>query len=192
MKGLHHLRGHDYLKKTSGSAVFLIFLLLIFFVSSHAEVIEISGSPFATEGAPVPERIDGHHEKIIFVDPGEHVYGAYAANGKLIRWGIATSGAEQCPDTNESCRTKAGQFRIYLLGNASCISTKFNNAPMPYCMFFNGGQALHGSSDIQFDNISHGCIRLHVDDAKWLRYHFVEGPASGNHYRGTKVVIKSY
>ena len=63
---------------------------------------------------------------------------------------------------------------------------------MPYCMFFNGGQALHGSSDIQFDNISHGCIRLHVDDAKWLRYQFVEAPGVANNYRGTKVVIKSY
>jgi lipoprotein-anchoring transpeptidase ErfK/SrfK len=166
--------------------------MLLFSFFSYAQTIEISGSPFATEGAPLPDRMDGYAEKIIFVDPGEHVFGAYAANGKLIRWGIATSGAEQCPDTNASCRTKTGQFRIYSLGDGSCISNKYYGAPMPYCMFFNGGQALHGSSDIQFDNVSHGCIRLHVDDAKWLRYHFVEGPNLANQYRGTKVVIKSY
>ena len=104
--------------------VFLILLMLLFAVSSYAEVIEISGSPFATEGAPLPDRIDGHAEKIIFVDPNEHVFGAYASNGKLIRWGIATSGAPQCPDTSDSCHTKTGQFRIYSLGNSNCISNK--------------------------------------------------------------------
>jgi lipoprotein-anchoring transpeptidase ErfK/SrfK len=63
---------------------------------------------------------------------------------------------------------------------------------MPYCMYFSGGEALHGSTDIQFENISHGCVRIHIDDAKWLRYHFVEGPTMANNFRGTKVTIKSY
>jgi len=154
-------------------------------MSSYAEIIEISGSPFATQGAPLAEQLQGYGEKVIFVDPAQHVFGAYAANGKLIRWGIATGGAA-------SSRTKTGEFRIYSLGDSRCLSNKYNNAPMPYCMFFNGGQALHGSSDIQFDNVSHGCIRLHIDDAKWLRYHFVQGPRVANHYRGTRVVIESY
>ena len=178
--------------KIVSRSVVLICLMLLFSFSSHAQLYEISGSPYATEGAPLPELIHANGEKTILVDPGEHAFGAYASNGQLIRWGIATAGASQCAGTNDSCRTKTGQFRIYSLGDGGCASDKYDGAPMPYCMFFNGGQALHGSSAVQFDNISHGCIRLHVDDAKWLRYHFVEGPSLANHYRGTRVVVKSY
>lgn len=175
------------MKKT---VCFTAFLICSF--SSYAYVYEISGSPFATDGAPLPQRINTRGEKTVLVDPAEHAFGAYAANGKLIRWGIATAGAYQCADSNDSCRTRTGQFRVYSVGDAACISRKYDGAAMPYCMFFNGGQALHGSSDVRFDNVSHGCIRLHVDDAKWLRYHFVEGPGSANHYRGTRVVVEGY
>jgi len=166
--------------------------LLLLSNFSYAQVYEISGSPFSTQGVPLAAHIKTHGEKVIVVDPREHVWGAYAANGRLIRWGIATAGSHECSDTNESCRTKAGQFRIYSLGSSSCSSNKYNNASMPYCMFFNGGRALHGSSDVQFQNISHGCIRVHIDDAKWLRYHFAAGPNRTNNYQGTKVIIKPY
>lgn len=170
----------------------LALIYLVFSISTHAQVIEISGSPFATEGAPLSKHINTHGEKVVLVSPGEHAFGAYLANGKLIRWGIATAGAYQCADAKDSCHTKVGEFRIYSLGDSSCISRKYDGAPMPYCMFFAGGQALHGSSNVQFSNISHGCIRLHLDDARWLRYHFVQGPDSSNNYRGTRVIIKPY
>ena len=55
---------------------------------------------------------------------------------------------------------------------------------MPYCMYFHGGQALHGSYEVVNGNISHGCVRLHVNDARWLRFNFAEP--------GTKVIIKPY
>ncbi len=55
-------------------------------------------------------------------------------------------------------------------------SRQYRNAPMPYSIFFSGGYAIHGSYDI--DNLgypaSHGCIRLHPDDAAEL-YDLVRG-----------------
>jgi len=180
------------LNKTRYSAILLFIFVSLFSYSSYSQVYEINGSPFATEGAPLPQRIKSQDEKVIIVDPATHVWGAYAANGALVRWGIATAGADECSDSDDSCRTNIGEFRIYSLGNSGCASNKYDNAPMPYCMFFNGGQAIHGSSDVQFNNVSHGCIRLHIDDAKWLRYEFAEGPARTNNYLGTKVIIKSY
>lgn len=171
---------------------FLLCGLLTLIAAAYAQVYEISGSPFSTEGAPLPGHISRTTEKVIVVYPRNNVWGAYAANGKLIRWGIATAGADRCADADASCRTKVGYFRIYSLGDSGCVSRKYDNAPMPYCMYFNGGQALHGSADVQFDNISHGCVRLHVDDAKWIRFHFAEGPSARNHYQGTRVVIKNY
>ncbi len=43
---------------------------------------------------------------------------------------------------------------------------------MPYCMFFNGNQGLHGSPYVMEGNVSHGCVRLSVSDAEWLRFNF--------------------
>jgi lipoprotein-anchoring transpeptidase ErfK/SrfK len=59
-------------------------------------------------------------------------------------------------------------------------------------MYFSGGQAIHGSNEVVFDNVSHGCVRVHVEDAKWLRYQFVEGPNPANRYRGTRIFIEPY
>lgn len=170
---------------------YFISLFLFFHQYSAAEVVEISGSPFDIKGAPLPERI-ATNEKLILIDPKNHFYGAYRANGTLIRWGIATTGSLQCRDSNETCLTQIGVFRIYSLGNENCVSKKYGGAQMPYCMYFKGGQAIHGSTEIQSANLSHGCVRVHIADAQWLRYHFVEGPSSMNQYKGTKVIISQY
>jgi hypothetical protein len=136
----------------------------------------------------LPYRIHTN-EKVILVDPNLHAWGAYAANGKLLRAGRATAGSEWCGDIDRPCKTRSGVFRIYSLGSSDCVSSKYpidegGGAPMPYCMYFNGPQGLHGSNHVVEDNVSHGCVRLRVSDAKWLRYNFSEV--------GTKVIIKSY
>lgn len=178
------------------NSVIALFILFNVSTSNAGEVYELDGSAFATHNAPMAEYIKSQREKIIMVNPKDHVWGAYNSNGKLIRWGIATAGSGKCMENNLSCKTVAGTFRVYLLGDEGCSSRKYpvpdGGAPMPYCMYFNGSEALHGSSDISYDNVSHGCVRIHIDDAKWLRYHFVEGPTASNHYRGTKIIIQSY
>jgi len=127
-------------------------------------------------------------EKTIVVDPRVHAWGAYSAEGTLIRAGLATAGAKWCDDIGRPCRTKTGVFRIQSLGDRDCISNKFpvdvGGAPMPYCMYFNGGQALHGSNEVREANVSHGCVRIHVQDAEWLRFDFAS--------IGTKVIVMSY
>jgi len=47
-------------------------------------------------------------------------------------------------------------------------SKKYNNAPMPWSVFFTGGYAVHGTTDIKRLGrpASHGCVRLHPDNAK--------------------------
>lgn len=46
-------------------------------------------------------------------------------------------------------------------------SRKYNNAPMPYAVFYNGGYAVHATYDIKRLGrpASHGCVRLHPDNA---------------------------
>lgn len=156
-------------------------------------LMSFSTQLFARE---LPSQISPPGEKVIIVDPRIHRWGAYTPDGDLIRSGMATAGNSWCRDIGRSCRTKVGSFRIYTLGHRGCRSSKYprphGGAPMPYCMFFNGGQGLHGSYQVVAGNVSHGCVRLHIEDAEWLRFEFVDGPNSGNNYRGTRVVIKPY
>lgn len=51
-------------------------------------------------------------------------------------------------------------------------SSKYNNAPMPWTMFFNGGIAIHGATPSEYKQLgrkaSHGCVRVHPTFAKEL------------------------
>lgn len=127
-------------------------------------------------------------QKTVLVDPNVHAWGAYGADGNLIRAGVATSGADYCPDIHRHCHSVPGTYHIYSLGSESCKSTRFpigkGGAPMPYCMFFNGNYALHGSYEVFDGNGSHGCVRMRVADAEWMRFNFAT--------IGTKVVVRSY
>jgi hypothetical protein len=50
------------------------------------------------------------------------------------------------------------------------FSKEYYNSPMPHSIFFHGGFAIHGSYEIDAlgGPASHGCIRLHPDDAATL------------------------
>jgi hypothetical protein len=147
--------------------------------------------------SPFPRQIEAPREKLIVFDPKRYAWAAYDAEGSLVRWGPATGGKSWCADIDEACHTKEGRFRIFSMGDSSCVSSKFpipdGGAPMPYCMYFNGGQALHGSpGGVMRGNESHGCVRMFVSDAEWLRYEFIDPPDDNNDYRGTEVIVLPY
>jgi len=52
----------------------------------------------------------------------------------------------------------------------SWFSKQYDNAPMPYSIFFHGGYAIHGSCEIKRIGkpASHGCVRLDPKNAKAL------------------------
>ncbi|EKD73149.1 MAG: enhanced entry protein [uncultured bacterium] len=138
----------------------------------------------------MPQSVNFGKERVILIDPKAYAWGAYDTDGQLVRAGIATSGADFCEDEGRPCRTSAGTFRIFSLGDETCVSKKYplgeGGSLMPYCMFFNGGQSLHGSPDPMLveNNVSHGCVRLRIPDAAWIRYDFAR--------MGTKVIVLPY
>lgn len=138
----------------------------------------------------IPQHINTNGRKVLVVDPRVHVWGAYGPDGNLLRAGLATAGANYCPDIKRACRTRSGTFHIQSLGAKSCKSTIYplpkGGAPMPYCMFFNGNQGLHGSHHhaVIDGNASHGCVRMRIQDAEWVRFNFAT--------IGTKVIVKPY
>lgn len=60
-------------------------------------------------------------------------------------------------------------------------SKKYDGAPMPYSIFFHQGFAIHGTTDLKrLGTIaSHGCVRLHPDNAKAL-FELVKGAGADN------------
>lgn len=145
---------------------------------SNIDVMDIS--PFSYQ-IPSP----GRH--LVLIDPKRLAWGAYNASGQLVNWGPMSGGRGYCPDIRSRCKTPVGSFSVYNKRGADCYSTKFpigqGGAPMPYCMFFKGGYAMHGGYVPGF-NASHGCVRMFTPDARWLNQEFVGV--------GTKVVVYSH
>ena len=66
-------------------------------------------------------------------------------------------------------RTPNGSYQPQWLAR-KWYSTVYDGSPMPYSIFFNKGYAIHGSYEISHLGrpASHGCIRLHPDNAAVL------------------------
>ncbi len=139
-----------------------------------------------TDLSPYPTQTTPTGEKWIRVDLSKQAFAAYSENGRLVRWGPISAGRDFCPDVGQECSTPTGTYHIQVKRGEDCISTLFpittkGGAPMPYCMFFTGGYALHGSMELPGYNASHGCIRMYKEDAQWLNEEFTQ--------IGTKVVV---
>ena len=83
------------------------------------------------------------------------------------------------------CGTPTGSFRVitktrYRMCFHRISSRRTNGesggALMPYCMHFFRGYALHGSYDVPGYRASHGCVRMFIEDARWLNEEFVDLP----------------
>jgi lipoprotein-anchoring transpeptidase ErfK/SrfK len=81
--------------------------------------------------------------------------------------------------------TPTGQWRAYL-ASLHHRSRKYDNAPMPYAIFFNGGYAIHATYELKRLGrpASHGCIRLHPENAA-IFFNLAQKYGLGN----TKVVV---
>jgi L,D-transpeptidase catalytic domain len=78
----------------------------------------------------------------------------------LMRGGTVSYGPVPVATGQASAPTDPGTFRV-LWKDLHHRSSIFHNAPMPYSVFFNGGDAFHeGSVTVS----SHGCVHLaHLD-----------------------------
>jgi hypothetical protein len=132
-------------------------------------------SAHTLDRAPFPSEISSTN--VIKVNLSIPAWGAYDDQGRLVKWGSASGGKDFCPDIHKNCQSVTGTFTFYRKQGSSCKSNQFpvgrGGAPMPYCMHFKGGYALHGSGAVPDFNASHGCIRVPVHEAQWLNQNFV-------------------
>lgn len=77
------------------------------------------------------------------------------------RWKVSTA--------RDGYYTPRGSWRPYVLKKMH-YSRKYDNSPMPHSIFFLGGYAIHGTGYLKALGrpASHGCIRLHPQNAAKL------------------------
>jgi hypothetical protein len=86
---------------------------------------------------------------------------------------VAVDGAQRYRFTVSTGRpglgTPSGTFHPERM-EPTWFSKEYYNSPMPHSIFFHGGFAIHGSYEINAlgGPASHGCIRLHPEDAATL------------------------
>ena len=65
--------------------------------------------------------------------------------------------------------TPKGTFKVQSMHKMT-YSRLFNNAPMPFTIFYDGHYGIHGTTDMAKlgQPASAGCVRLHPDNARFL------------------------
>src|SRR5712691_4569275 len=110
--------------------------------------------------AEVVVRIDKSSQRMSVIVNGEHRY----------TWPVST-GIQGTP---------SGTFRPQSL-DRNHRSAMYNNAPMPYSIFYSGNFAIHGTPHVsRLGGVaSHGCVRLHPANAAVL-FSLVQKEGLGN------------
>ena len=142
-----------------------------------------------TKGSNVfPTQRSATGNRVFIFDPQNTAWAAYDENGNRVKTGRASGGQKYCADVGRACKTAIGQFQVYHKKGYECESSIYplgeGGAPMPYCMFFHKGYAIHGSPYVPDYNASHGCIRVTPSAAQWLNNNFIQN--------GTTVIVRPY
>jgi lipoprotein-anchoring transpeptidase ErfK/SrfK len=122
-------------------------------------------------GSALAERVVAH------VSIASQEMKVYHEGRLLFTWPVSTAKAGKI--------TPAGTYEPEFLSRHH-RSRRYNNAPMPFAIFYDGNYAIHGTDQVKRlgKPASHGCVRLHPDNAKIL-FEMVKAEGMEN----TRVVI---
>ena len=95
------------------------------------------------------------------IDLSEQTMRVYVDGWPRYTWAVSTA--------RRGYRTPTGTYRAQRL-ERMWYSRKYDMSPMPHSIFFKGGYAIHGTNYIKSlgKPASHGCVRLHPDNAATL------------------------
>jgi len=98
---------------------------------------------------------------LVEIDRGSQTMTVSVDGGQRYTWPVSTGRA--------GWLTPPGVFHPQFMA-VRWYSRIFNNAPMPHSIFYDGPFAIHGTTDVGRLGrpASHGCIRLHPEDAAVL------------------------
>jgi lipoprotein-anchoring transpeptidase ErfK/SrfK len=97
----------------------------------------------------------------IEVDRSEQIMRVYVEDRLHYVWPVSTG--------RRGYSTPTGSYRPYSLKRMH-YSSRYDDAPMPYSIFYRGGYAIHGTYAVGRlgSPASHGCVRLHMSNAREL------------------------
>ena len=101
-------------------------------------------------------------------------------NGRVVHtWKVSTA--------RSGYKTPSGEWRPYRM-HVMWRSIKYDNAPMPYAVFYDRGYAIHGTTAVSRlgSPASHGCVRLLTENAQTF-YNLVKEVGPGN----TRVIVSN-
>jgi len=95
------------------------------------------------------------------VDLSDQIMNIYKGDTLIYSWFVSTA--------VDGYMTPTGQYKPYHTAKMH-FSKQFYNSPMPYSVFFKDGYAIHGTEYVRSlgYKASHGCVRLHPENAKKL------------------------
>jgi len=95
--------------------------------------------------------VDKSEQRMSVSQNGQHLYTWEVTTGRKMGW------------------THNGTFGIQDL-RRTWYSTRYNNAPMPFSIFYDGNRAIHGTDNVKMlgQRGSKGCVRLSRKNAKIL------------------------
>jgi len=102
-----------------------------------------------------------HGDIFVKVDLTDQIMNVYKGDTLIYSWFVSTAVDEY--------ETPTGQFKPYHTVKMH-FSKQYDNSPMPYSVFFKEGFAIHGTEYVRSlgYKASHGCVRLHTDNANKL------------------------
>ena len=111
----------------------------------------VAGAPVASQAASLVAKVDISTQTMTVIHRGQVKY----------RWPVSTARRGKV--------TPAGSWSAKWLSK-NHRSSRYNNAPMPYSIFYNGNYAVHGTNQVSRLGrpASAGCIRLHTQNAAVL------------------------
>ncbi|MGE0564327.1 MAG: L,D-transpeptidase [Pseudolabrys sp.] len=100
-------------------------------------------------------------ELVVTISKADQRMSVTVDGSEMYRWPVSTGRGRYA--------TPNGRFRPVRF-ERSWYSRKYDNAPMPYSIFFYKGYAVHGTTELKQLGrpASHGCVRLHPDNAATL------------------------
>lgn len=132
-----------------------------------------------TDRKPLAVRFAPAAEIITLVDVSDQTMTVFVDGERAHVWKVSTAG--------KGYKTPRGMWQPYRM-HSMWYSRKYDNAPMPNSIFYDGGYAIHATPHVRRlgKPASHGCVRLHPDDAKTL-FHLVLDRGRAN----TRVVVQN-
>lgn len=132
-----------------------------------AAVVGVFLCAASVQAAPLVATIDVPNQTMTVKRHGEIIH----------QWSVSTARAGYI--------TPRGSFRPYRI-HRIWHSRTYDNAPMPYAVFYDRGWAIHGTTAVSRlgQPASHGCVRLATENAR-IFYDLVREIGAGN----TRIVV---